>query len=120
MNNELASKLMIELVALNSKTYSSLTKDKVEDDKVKGPKKCAIKEKQYPEATQLENKINQLEKNKVDADSLKENHEEFIKINRSILKSQQRFRTEKHNVFTEEVNKIAWSTNNDKRIQSID
>ena len=42
MNNELASKLMIELVALKPKTYSSLTKDKVEDDKVKGTKKCVI------------------------------------------------------------------------------
>ena len=53
---------MIELAALKPKTYSSLTKDKVEDDKVKGPKKCVIKGKQYPEATQLDNKINQLEK----------------------------------------------------------
>ena len=33
-----------------------------------------------------------------------------------ILKSQQRFRSEKYNVFTEEVNKITLSTNNDKRI----
>ena len=120
MNNELGSELMIELAALKPKTYSSLTKDKIEDDKVKVTKKCVIKGKQYSEATQFENKINQWEKNKVDADSLRENHEEFIKINRSILKSQQRFRTEKHNVFTEEVKKIALSTNNDKRIQSID
>ena len=36
-----------------------------------------------------------------------------------MLKSQQRFRIEKHNVFTEEVNKIALSANGDKRIQSI-
>ena len=34
-----------------------------------------------------------------------------------MLKSQQRFKTKKHNVFTEEINKIASS---DKRIQSID
>ena len=37
-----------------------------------------------------------------------------------MLKSQQGFRSEKYNVFTEEVNKIALSANDDKRIQSID
>ena len=40
--------------------------------------------------------------------------------NRLILKSQQRFRSKKHNIFTAEINKIAWSANADKRIQSID
>ena len=39
-------------------------------------------------------------------------------MNKLILKSQQRFRSEKHNLFTEEVNKIALSANDDKRIQS--
>ena len=33
---------------------------------------------------------------------------------------QQRFKSETHNVFTEEINKIALSSNDDKRIQSID
>ena len=42
-------------------------------------------------------KVNQLEKNKVDVDSLRENHKEFIKNNKLILKLQQRFRREKHN-----------------------
>ena len=37
-----------------------------------------------------------------------------------MLKLRQRFRSEKHNVFTEEVDKIALSVNDDKRIQSID
>ena len=36
-----------------------------------------------------------------------------------ILRSQQRFKSKKHNVFTEKVNKIAMSANNAKRIQSI-
>ena len=31
------------------------------------------------EATQLKNKINQVEKNLVDVDTLKENHKEFMK-----------------------------------------
>ena len=39
---------------------------------------------------------------------------------RLILKTQQRFRSKKHNVFTEEINSIALSSNDDKRIQSID
>ena len=30
------------------------------------------------------------------------------------------FKSEKHNVFTEEINKIALSSNDDKRMQSID
>ena len=33
---------------------------------------------------------------------------------------QQRFKSKTHNVFTEEINKIALSSNDDKRIQSID
>ena len=36
--------------------------------------------------------------------------------NNVILKSQQRFKSELHNVYTEEVNKIALSSNNDKRV----
>ena len=36
------------------------------------------------------------------------------------LKSQLRFRSEKQNALTEEVNKIALNANSDKRIQSID
>ena len=61
-----------------------------------------------------------MKKNKIDINSLKKDHEEFIKNNKLILKTQQRFKSEKHNVFTEEVNKIALSTNDDKRMQSID
>ena len=53
-------------------------------------------------------------------DSLKKDQNEFIKNNKLILKTQQRFRSEKHNVFTKEINKIALSSNDDKRIQSID
>ena len=40
--------------------------------------------------------------------------------NTVILKSQQRFKTYDHKVYTEEVNKIALSSNDDKRIQTFD
>ena len=36
------------------------------------------------------------------------------------MKTQQMFERERHNVFTEEVNKICLSSNDDKRMQSID
>ena len=43
-----------------------------------------------------------------------------MKKYKSILKVQQRFKSERDNVFTEETNKIALSSNDNKRIQSID
>ena len=67
--------------------------------------KCVIKRKRkfesYKnclEATQLDDKINYIEKNKIDIDGIKENHKEFIKNNKSILITQQRFKKERHNV----------------------
>ena len=58
------------------------------------------------EAIQHENKINHLEE-KIDIDSAKKSHKEFVKNNKLILKTQQRFKSERYNVFTEETNKIA-------------
>ena len=91
--------------------------------KAKGANKCVIKRKlkfenykNCSEVTQLENKINHLGKNKIDIDSIKE----FIKNNKSLLKIQQRLKSERHTVFTEKINKIALGSNDDKRIQSID
>ena len=49
----------------------------------------------------------------------KKNQKQFIRNNKSLLKTQKRFKSEMHNVFIEEVNKIALSWNDDKRIQSI-
>ena len=40
------------------------------------------------EATQLEDKMNYVELNTIDIDSVKENHKEFIENNKSILKIQ--------------------------------
>ena len=43
---------------------------------------------------------------------------EFIKNNKLILKTQQRFKSEKHHVFTGEINMIALRSNDDNRMQS--
>ena len=37
-----------------------------------------------------------------------------------VLTSQQRFKSERHDVYTEKVNKIALSSNDDKRLQTFD
>ena len=50
--------------------------------------------KNYLEAAQIKSKINHLEKNEIDINSPKE----FIKNNKLILKTQQRFKSERHNV----------------------
>ena len=58
------------------------------------------------EAAQLENRINYQEE-KPTVDSLKDDNKELIKkSNKLILKTPQRFRSQKHNVFTEEINKM--------------
>ena len=44
---------------------------------------------------------------------------EFIRNNRLILKTQERFKSEKH-IYIKEINKIALSLNDDKRMESID
>ena len=75
--------------------------------KRKGQKKCVIKRNLNfrdceicLKASQIENKINYLEKKKTDVDCLKEDKKEFVK-NKLILKTQQRFKSERRNVFTE-------------------
>ena len=71
--------------------------DESEAKKAKGTKKCVIKRK------------------------LKFNdYKDCLLKNEIILKSQQRFKSEAHNVHTEEVNKIALSSNDDKRLQTFD
>ena len=70
-------------------------------------------------ASQIENIINYLERKEVDVDCLKEDKKEHIK-NRIILKTQQRFKKERHNIFTEKIIKILLISSDDKRLQSID
>ena len=45
------------------------------------------------EKVQIENEINNLEKNKTDVDSLKQDKKEFIKNDKAMFKTQQRFRS---------------------------
>ena len=40
--------------------------------------------------------------------------------NKNVYRSQQRFKSYNHDVYTEEVNNIALSTNDDKRLQTFD
>ena len=115
---------MKELVRLQRKTHSYLKDNNNEDKKAKGTKKCVIKRKlkfqDYKnclEAAQTENKTNYLEKN---VDSLKKDQKKFIKNKKLILQIQLRRQSERHNVFSEKINKTALSSNDDKRMQSID
>ena len=97
MKDELGGKIVTEFVALRPKTYSYLTDDCKEDKKAKGKKKCVIKRR------------------------LKSNDcKDCFLNNKAILKSQQRFKSERHDVYTEEINKIALSRNDDKRLQTFD
>ena len=49
-----------------------------------------------------------------------ENYKDSLFNNKTILRSQQKFKSDHHNVYTEEVNKIALSSNDDKRLQTFD
>ena len=44
------------------------------------------------------------------------NYVECLKENKKILKKQQRFKSDAHNVYTEEINKVALSFEDDKRL----
>ena len=69
---------MAKLVGLRVKTYSYLIDDGSEDKKAKVIKKCFIKrklkfenQKKCLEATQHDNEIKYIEKNKINIDSIK-------------------------------------------------
>ena len=97
MKDELGGKIITEFITLRPKTYSYLTDDGKEDKKAKGTKTCVIKR-----MIKFNDYKNCLLKDKV------------------ILKSQQRFISKKDDVYTENINKIALSNNDDRRIISSD
>ena len=97
MKDELGGKIMTEFAALRPKTYSYLMDDGNSDKKAKGTKRCVIK------------RIFKFN-----------DYKDCLLINDIILKSQQRFKSEAHNVYTVEIKKIALSSNDDKRLQTSD
>ena len=91
MKDELGGQIIKEFVGLRAKTYSYLKDNNDEDKKAKGTKVCVLKiklkfedYKNCLEAAQIENKINHLEKNIIDVDSLKEDQKEFVENNKLI------------------------------------
>ena len=96
MKDELGEKIMTEFAALRPKVYSYLIDDGKNDKKAKGTKKYVVKRR------------------------LKFNdYKDCLLSNEIILTSRQRFKSEAHNVYTEEINRIALSSNDDKRLQNF-
>ena len=96
MKDKLNGKIMTEFVALRPKTYAYQTDDDRRIKKAKGTKKCVTKK------------------------VLKFNdYKNCILNDKVVLKSQHRFKSERHDVYTEKVNKIALSSNDDKRLQAL-
>ena len=48
------------------------------------------------------------------------NYKDSLFNHKTILKSQLRFKSDHHNVYTEEVNKIVLNNNDNKRLQTLD
>ena len=78
MKDELGRKIMTKFVGLRAKTYSYLIDHGSEDKKAKSTKRCVLKRKlkfenynSCLEAIELENKIDYLENDKINIDSLK-------------------------------------------------
>ena len=86
--DELGRKIMIEFCALRAKAYVYKLDDDIEKKRAKSTKKCVVKR----ELT-FRNYMDSLFNDDV------------------IVKPHQRFRSDHHRVFTEEVNKIAISSN---------
>ena len=93
----LGGKIIKEFVGLRAKIYPFLTDDDGEEKKCKGTKMCVIKR-----------------------ELMFKNHKDCLSNGEVILKSQQRFISDHHRVYTEEVNKIALSSNDDKKLQTFD
>ena len=97
MKDKLGGKIITEFVALRPKTSSYFTDDCKEDKKAKGTKKFV---------TKRELKFN--------------NYKDCLLNDKVVLKSEQRFKSERHDVYTESVNKIALSYNDDKKLTTFD
>ena len=96
MNDEFGGTILTEFAALKPKRYGYLKDAGCADKKENGTKKCVIK---------LDFKLDDCKA--------------CLKNNKTVLKTQQKFRSETCNVFTEKVNKIALSANGDKKNADI-
>ena len=97
MKDELGGGIITEFIALRPKAYSYRTDDLVELKKAKGTKKCVVKKM-------------------LGFDDYKK----CLFEKKKVLKSQQRFKSENHTVYTECINKITLSCDDDKRIVTSD
>ena len=95
--DELGGKIMKLFVGVRAKTFTYLMDHDSEHKKTKGTKKCIIKRR-----------------------IVVKNYENCLLNNKTILKPQQRFKSDYNEVYTEEVNKIAINSNDDKRIETLD
>ena len=94
---ELEGKIITESVALRLKAYAYLDDYGNDHKKAKGTKKCVIKQK-----------------------LMFQNFKDCFFNNEKVYRSQQRFKSYNLDVYTEEVNKIALGSNDDKRLQTFD
>ena len=97
VKDELGGRIMKELIGLRPKCYSYLTDDGNVDKKAKGTKECVIKK-----------------------EIMFNNYVECLKAKKKTLRSQQRFKSDAHNVHTEEINKVALLFEDDKRLIAFD
>ena len=95
--DELGGKIMTEVVANRAKTYAYLLDDDREIKKVKGVKRCVIKRR-----------------------LMFENYRDSLLNNKIIMQAQMGFKSDHHDMYTEEVNKIALNYTDDKRLQTFD
>ena len=93
----MGGKIITEFVVLRLKAYSYLDDYGNDHKKAKGIKKCVIKQK-----------------------LMFQNFKYCLFNNKNVYRPQQRFKSYNHDVYTEEVNKIALSANDDKRLQTFD
>ena len=87
---------MKEFCRLRAKTYSYLIDDASEVKKSKGTKKCVM-----------------------NWGIMFENYTDCLFNDKIILKSQQKFKSNHHKMYTEEVNKITLSSDDDKRLKTF-
>ena len=97
MKDELGGGIIKEFAALIPKAYSYKTDDLIELKKAKGTKKCVVKKM-----------------------LIFDDHKNCLFTNSKVLRSQQRFKSENHSVYTENINRIALSCDDDKRIVATD